>query len=203
MARELERRVIGLVQDILEAEILPTPDWLIRPGQNESGSQWPLVQSIYEGLTGLELPSVMRPVERRTVDAVLQQVGQPPRILEIDEKQHFNRYRAQTLRSYATDVTLAFPADDWIERSEQKTRLEGGGFGAPRPPLFPGEGGRHRQRAFRDALSDIVPLEHGWLPTLRIGYFEVTDWIAASDAHERMTELLQDRPSLRWASGLE
>jgi hypothetical protein len=38
----------------------------------------------------------------------------------------------------------------------------------PCPPLFPDAGGRHLQRAFRDALADLVPLEHGWLPTLRI-----------------------------------
>ena len=195
MARELEQRVVALVQDVLDAEILPTPAWLIRPGEDECGSRWPMVQLIYQDLTGLDLPSVMRSVERRTVDAVLQQAGQPPRILEIDEKQHFNRYRAQTLRRYATELALSFPPDQWIERSERKAKLEGGGFGAPRPPLFPGEGGRHRQRAFRDALSDILPPEHGWLPTLRVGYFEVTDWIAASDARGHMKELLRDRLS--------
>src|SRR5205085_12697 len=90
-------------------------------------SQWPLMQSIYEDLTGLELPPVMRPVERRTVDAVLKRDGEPPRILEIDEKQHFNRYRAQTLRRYLNDVPLAFPAGEWIGRSERKAKLEGGG----------------------------------------------------------------------------
>jgi hypothetical protein len=193
VARELERRVAGLLGDILEAEILPTPEWLVRPGEDECGSQWLLVQSIYKDLTGLDLPPVMRRVERRTVDAVLQQEGKPPRIVEIDEKQHFNRYRARTLRRYLDEVPVAFPAREWIERSERKTNLEGGGFGAPKPPLFPGEGGRHRQRAFRDALSDILPPEHGWLPTLRIGYFEVTGWIAASDAPERMEQLLKGR----------
>jgi hypothetical protein len=137
----------------------------------------------------------MRSVERRTVDAVLQQESMPPRVVEVDEKQHFNRFRAQTLRCYSKEVPLAFPAGQWIERSEEKTKLEGGGFGSPKPPLFPGEGGRHRQRAFRDALSDILPPEHAWLPTLRIGYFEVTDWIARADAREHMKELLRDRLS--------
>jgi hypothetical protein len=66
------------------------------------------------------------------------------------------------------DIPLAFPAEVWRQRSHGKRRLEGGGFGAPKPPLFPGAGGRHRQRAFRDALRDILPPEHGWLPTLRI-----------------------------------
>ena len=64
----------------------------------------------------------------------------------------------------------AFPKGIWIRHSEMKKRLEGGGFGRPKPPLFPGDGGRHRQRAFRDALADILPLSHAWLPTLRTGW---------------------------------
>lgn len=34
-----------------------------------------------------------------------------------------------------------------------RRRLEGGGFGKPKPPLFPGDGGRHRQRALRARSS--------------------------------------------------
>ena len=44
-------------------------------------------------------------------------------------------------------------------------------------PLFPGEGARHRQRAFRDALTDILAPDYGFAPTLRIAHFEVKDWI--------------------------
>jgi hypothetical protein len=82
---------------------------------------------------------------------------------------------------------------DWIERSEAKKRLEGGGFGKPKPPLFPGDGGRHRQRAFRDALADILPLIQGWAPTLRIGYFEVERWIYGGRAKAEMRRLLAER----------
>jgi hypothetical protein len=38
----------------------------------------------------------MPPRERRTVDCVLQRRGEPPRIVEFDEKQHFNGFRALT-----------------------------------------------------------------------------------------------------------
>lgn len=196
MARELERAVIELVVRILGARIIPTPNWLIRPGREECGERWPLAQAIYRELTGLELPEVMRPVERREVDAVLAIDGQPARILEVDERQHFNEFRAQTLRHYVGSVPLAFDAAVWIERSDQKRRLEGGGFAKPKPPLFPGENGRHRQRAFRDALADILPPEHGLAPTLRIGDFEVKDWIFGSDSEGRMQGLLQRKPSL-------
>ncbi len=183
MARELERAVVALVREILDAELVGIPAWLVRPGKAECGERWPLVQEIYADLTGgMVLPEVMRPVERREVDAVLHRPVEPPRILEVDESQHFNHYRAATLGFYTARVPLAFPADVWIEHSKQKTRLEGGGWGAPKPPLFPGEGGRHRQRAFRDALSDVLPPDHGFLPTLRIADFEVNDWLHKADA---------------------
>jgi hypothetical protein len=189
----LERAVVELVADVLKARRGETPAWLIRPGRAEAGGSWRLIKGIYRELTHLDLPEVMRPVERRQVDAVLMVPGRAPRILEFDEKQHFNTYRAATLKRYADRVALAFNQDTWIERSQAKRRLEGGGFAAPKPPLFPGEGGRHRQRAFRDALSDVLPLEYEWAPTLRIGHFEVEKWIHVPDARKRMKALLEAR----------
>jgi hypothetical protein len=196
MPLELERAVTALVVRVLDAQIVPTPSWLIRPGSEECGQRWPLIQAIYRDLTELELPDVMRSVERREVDAVLEVNGEPARILEVDERQHFNEFRAKTLRHYAGDVPLAFDAAAWIVRSQQKSRLEGGGFAKSKPPLFPGENGRHRQRAFRDALTDILPPEHGFAATLRIGDFEVKDWIFGGDSEERMRRLLDAKPSL-------
>src|SRR5918998_4212015 len=190
MPKEIEHAVVRLVTDILGASTASTPDWLVRPRRAECGDFWPLVRSIYSELTGLELPDEMRKVERRTVDAVLVVPGSPPRILEVDEKQHFNAYRAMTLRRYKDDLPLAFNADLWIARSDTKTKLEGGGFGRPVPPLFPGDGGRHRQRAFRDALTDILAPHHGFAPTLRIADFEVKDWISSPDRADRMQRLL-------------
>lgn len=169
------------------------PAWLIRPGRAECGRRWPLVRSIYSALTGAELPDEMPPRERRQLDAIFKKRGQPPRVFEFDETQHFNRFRAETLRAYPRSVRLAFPKGIWIRHSEAKKRLEGGGFGRPKPPLFPGDGGRHRQRAFRDALADTLPLSHGWQPTLRIADFEVEDWIHGPKAKMRMHELLAER----------
>jgi len=194
VTRELERRVVSLTVAALDARILPTPQWLLRPGREECRASWPLIKDIYHDLEpGLELPEVMRRIERRELDAVIETTDAGPRVLEVDETQHFNRFRALTLRRYADTLPLAFDADEWIARSEQKIRLEGGGFGKPKPPLFPGEDGRHRQRAFRDALADIVPLEHGYAPTLRIGDFEVAAWAFAADAEERMRHLLNEK----------
>jgi hypothetical protein len=193
MAGELEAAVVGLVARILGAKVAATPNWLLRPGSVECRSSWESICRIYSEVTGLELPETMPPRETRRVDAALETTGSAPRILEVDETQHFNRYRATTLRLYPSAAKVAFPVEHWIEQSEKKSRLEGGGFGKPKPPLFPAKHGRHQQRAFRDALADLLPLEHGWAPTLRIADFETLPWIHTDNAERRLHELLAKR----------
>ena len=156
MAGELENAVVPLVARILRAELVATPAWLLRPAEAECRGHWPAVRSIYHDLTALDLPEEMPPRETRRVDAVLDTGDGTPRILEVDETQHFNRYRALTLRDYPADAAIAFPIEEWITVSDKKTRLEGGGFGKPKRPLFPAEHGRHAQRAFRDMLADLL-----------------------------------------------
>jgi hypothetical protein len=90
-------------------------------------------------------------------------------------------------------VCVAFPIDGWIDQSNKKAKLEGGGFGKPKPPLCPAEHGRHAQRAFRDMLADLLPPEHGLQPTLRIGDFEVLGSIYTSETEARMRKLLTAR----------
>jgi hypothetical protein len=193
MALDLQRAVTDLVVQILGAGAAGTPDWLLRPGRQECRGRWQLVQEIYAAVTGGSvLPDAMPENERRSVDQVLV-VGGAHRILEVDEIQHFNRYRATALRRYPSDLAVAFPVDAWTAACDRKHKLEGGGFGKPKPPLFPELGGRHQQRAFRDALADILPGEYGWLPTLRIADFEVVSWIREPNRRQRMSELLASR----------
>jgi len=173
MAREFEFLVVELVQRISGATLGETPWWLHRPGKSECRNAWTLVKTIYKDLAGKDLPDEMPPRERRSIDAVLVDSNGRERLLEVDETQHFNEYRARTLVCYPEDLPLGFNRQSWIKAAVMKKRLEGGGFGKPRPPLFPGENGRHRQRAFRDALADILPLQYGMLPTLRIAYWEL------------------------------
>jgi hypothetical protein len=52
---------------------------------------------------------------------------------------------------------------------------------------------RHRQRAFRDALTDLLAPHHGFAPTLRIADFEVKDWISLPERVDRMRHLLLAR----------
>lgn len=196
MALDVQKVVVELVAKMLGADRGETPGWLIRPGRAEAGNRWELICAIYNELTGLRLPDTPPPRESRRVDAVLLRGGRPPLILEVDEKQHFNQFRAVTLLLYPPNLHLAFGREDWLCRSKAKLRPESGGFARPCPPLFPGEGGRHRQRAFRDALCDILPPEHDWAPTLRIGHFEVEEWIRGPKAVEKMRTLLEGRPGL-------
>ena len=61
----------------------------------------------------MELPDAMPPRERRTVDLALSKHGQSPRIVEFDEIQHFNDYRARTIRMYPRSVNVAFDRRAW------------------------------------------------------------------------------------------
>jgi hypothetical protein len=129
------------------------------------------------------------------VDCVIRSPGVMPQAREFDGTQHFNRYRAATLRRYPLDVALRFPRDRWIEVSMRKARLESGRWGRAAPPFFPGEGGRHLQRAFRDALADILPQLQGFGPTMRIADFEVTPWVWKQDVASGLADLLGERLS--------
>lgn len=113
--------------------------------------------------------------------------------LEVDEVQHFNEFRLATLKAYPANARLAFPKEIWMGACLNERGLKGVGFGKPCPPLFPGEGGRHRQRAFRDALADILPLVHGWAPTLRIAHFEVESWVYNRNASARIADFIAGR----------
>lgn len=193
MALELQNRVVELVADALGAEMTRvTPDFLMRPGPRECLGEWTRVRRIYTALTTLELPHEMPPRERRSVDAVICVEGTPPFILEVDEAQHFNAFRAATLEHYPARL-WGFGLDLWRTASLAKSRLEQGGFAKPCPPLFPGANGRHRQRAFRDALCDLLPPLHGWGPTLRIAHFEVASWVFGAEARDRMGALVAGR----------
>lgn len=197
MPLETQRATLAVLREALPDHELvekpPTPLWLRRPGRPECGHQWALISRIYTALTGAELSEVMPPRERRALDAVLIAPDGTHRVVEIDETQHFNQFRALTLELYPAGARLAFDRQEWIARSRAKQRLEGGGFGKPRPPLFPGEHGRHRQRAFRDTLADLLPLEYGWGPTLRIHDQQVRGWLHDEGASTRMRTLLQER----------
>lgn len=180
MARELQFQVLEVLERATRRRVYagPTPSWLLRPGREDCGDRWALIRRMYAKLSGgLTLPPDMPVRESRAVDALVGGRGRTWQLVEIDERQHFNAYRSQTLRMYPPEVVLGFPGETWIEAGGDREPRGGGGWGAPKPPLFPMAGGRHRQRAFRDALADLLPAVHGYGPTIRIADFEVEPWI--------------------------
>lgn len=195
MPRQVQNRVLDLVESALDASLVRevSPQWLNRPGRSECADRWLDIQAIYTNLTGSVLPDEMPSRERRSIDAVLTGADGVSRLVEVDEVQHFTQPRARTLALYSDTVQTAFDQDLWAARAAANTKLRGGGFGRPCPPLFPEAGGRHLQRAFRDSLADLLPGVYGWAPTLRIGDFEVLGWLYDSDATERMKALLADK----------
>lgn len=189
-----------VVNAVIETESCPA--WLLRPGRVECGAAWPVVGRIYTQLTGLVLPPQAPPRERRRLDIVLTYPDGSRQILEVDERQHFTAARATTLEHYPPGALLGFDAAAWLARSRALAGHEpGGGFARPRPPLFPGPGGRHRQRAFRDTLADLLPLEHGWLPTVRISDQEIIDATAEPDSADALRGLIAARMPMSWTKG--
>ena len=194
MPPPIQKAVLDLVVQVTGGKIeTAAPDWLMRPGKAACGKRWPLVRSIYHDLTGLELPEVPPANNWRGIDG-LSIAGAAPRVIEVDEGPHFNNFRGMTVRRYPANWPLAFDIKVWVRKSHDEPKQSGGS--AKPVPLFPGDGGRHRQRAFRDALADILPPDHGYLPTLRIADFEVKGWIGTAHARKRMEELLEAKLAL-------
>lgn len=197
VARELQDRVLDVLELAIGRRVYPgpTPDWLLRPAQAECGTRWALVRRIYRAVSGgMSLSPEMPPRETRAIDGLIGGRGHPWQLVEVDESQHFNFFRSQTLDMYPGDVPLGFPPSEWIAAGRDRIPSAGGGWGAPRPPLFPMAGGRHRQRAFRDTLADLVPELHGFGPTIRIADFEVEPWIWDSrGAAAQLRRLIEDR----------
>lgn len=200
MPLEFQRAVVAAVGEALPHSTIiespQTPAWLNRPGLVECAGAWTTICAIYTDLTGLQLPEAMPPRERRRLDAVIVDPSGLRHVLEIDESQHFNVFRARTFERYPDSARLGFDREQWVQQCSAKARLEHGGFAKPRPPLFPGENGRHRQRAFRDALADLVPLEHGWGATVRFGAFELPHALRDGIDVHAMRSLLEVRELL-------
>lgn len=106
-------------------------------------------------------------------------IGEPFNFaIEFDEKQHFNQFRKITL-NYYDKIDIKYPIRFYKElNNEIEIKPGKSGFTKLKSndPLFPkmleGEkqDNRIRQRAFRDFLKDLLPIENGFKPTLRIPY---------------------------------
>ena len=83
-------------------------------------------------------------------------VPDPGFILEFDERQHFTTPRKLALSAYPDDLALGFSKEQWISQCERHDAKDND------PPF------RDEQRAWYDALRDLVPTIKGLQPTVRL-----------------------------------
>ncbi len=130
---------------------------------------WPTHLSSYAGTpiysTLRELAAILKKyrgfamddfVRSETLAACDFWVPDPGFILEFDERQHFTMPRKLTLHAYPDDLALGFSGKQWISHCEQHDAKDND------PPF------RDEQRAWYDALRDLLPSTKGLQPTVRL-----------------------------------
>ncbi len=83
-------------------------------------------------------------------------VPEPGFVVEFDESQHFTKPRGLALSVYAGKQPLGFSAERWMALCGRHDRKDND------PPF------RDEQRAWYDALRDLVPSTEGFDPTIRL-----------------------------------
>lgn len=160
------------------------PDWLLSNPSKQLIENRPELSELYLELTENRF-SLKEKVTELTERKLKQKqsfdiwIGEPFNFaIEFDEKQHFNQFRKITLDFY-DKINTKYPIQFYKELNNE-IEIKPGKFGFTKlnrnDPLFPemleGEkqDNRIRQRAFRDFLKDLLPIENGFNPTLRIPY---------------------------------
>jgi len=160
------------------------PDWLLSNPSKQLIDNRSELSELYLELTENQFP-LEEKVEELTDKQLKQKqsfdiwISEPFNFaVEFDEKQHFNQYRKITL-DYYDKIDIRFPIQLYKELNNG-IKISPGTSGFTKlksnDPLFPemleGEkqDNRIRQRAFRDFLKDLLPIENGFNPTLRIPY---------------------------------
>ena len=102
-------------------------------------------------------------------------IADPPFIVEFDENQHFSRPRWVTLANYPNNVTVGFSVSRWQDLCREIAAVDD-------TPID-----RDERRAWYDTLRDLLPLVHGFKPTVRL-YAAETQWCGfAVSAHDIAT----------------
>lgn len=77
-------------------------------------------------------------------------------LVEVDEVQHFTSARLTALCLYPRDVSLGFDLDEYLALAEQWRGRGDRAFAYKTAREFPGTAGRQRQRAYFDAVRDVL-----------------------------------------------
>lgn len=124
----------------------------------------PVLNVIFEALGGIEVEQAAKKLTVLPGDFLHVESGV---FVETDEHQHFTSHRLLTLHHYPDDAALGFNLDEykalcemWAPKADR--------FRATKPAIGFGLGGRQRQRAFNDALRDLVTPLMGHPPLIRV-----------------------------------
>lgn len=123
------------------------------------------------------------------------------KILELDEENHFNRYRLTTLRSSIYRENLSFDTDDYIyycEKHSNKCRKDGGfwikkssemqfGPSDPNGAFVEYGSSRYKQRAFYDMLKDYLPYIAN-IPLKRISIYDTIEFQGVETTVEKVLD---------------
>lgn len=160
------------------------PDWLLSNPTIELIKNHPEISELYAELTENQFKlkeklSELTDKKKEQKQSFDIWIDEPFNFaIEFDEKQHFNQFRKITFNFY-NKLDTKFPIRFYKELNngiEIKPAKSGFTKLKSYDPLFPemlkGEkqNNRIRQRAFRDFLKDLLPIENGFNPTLRIPY---------------------------------
>lgn len=99
-------------------------------------------------------------------------------VIEFDERQHFTLPRAASLRAYPDRTTLGFDKGKWIQLCEEINAGDNS-------PEY-----RDEQRAFYDAIRDIMAPRIGLKPVIRIYESDVL-WEREGESSPKANEILQ------------
>jgi len=159
-----------------------TPVWLTSvPNRSALIDCWKTISNVYSKIVGnrYSLDNQLKLVTKEGKQKYDIWFHEPFSFaVEFDESQHFNQFRGQTLEYY-NEMKIGFDLSEYkILNSNVNVKPGKSGFHSLKSndPLFPkmlegeNQDNRHRQRAFRDFLKDLLPLIHSCNPTVRIPY---------------------------------
>ena len=130
----------------------------------EASGCGPALDAIFEALGGDPLAQGAKRTTPLPGDFLHEPSGT---FIEIDEHQHVTSWRRRALELYPADVPLGFDLAEYVRLcGEWSARADR--YRSPSPRSGSGEGGRQRQRAYHDALRDLVTPAMGHPPLVRV-----------------------------------
>jgi hypothetical protein len=187
-----------LITDIL-ATVLGQPPgnpsfgWMTnKQAEDDSGEPYVSLRAIFKALRGNAEAHALKRERPLNCDASFG--GSYNFIFEFDEIQHFSSFRLKTFDFYPQGLKLGYNLERYRDYCK-KHMVEANSYRqAKTTDDFPFAGGRTAQRAYFDAVRDLLPPVHGLNPTLRIAEFEVARVVANDKAGQGIIrDMLRDR----------